>query len=285
MVVLLVLASTAQAQEGRTPAACEALAQVLAQARDSGALERVTTEYGFEVRQELPPGTDAEAPRPGLILLRCEPTEDGGLRFHVRIGQPLNDMLLDMQARYLLGRDGRLREFLLVAALRDAEGEVLETEGEVLEGRVVEGALRVTRTRHQRPPRTARHPWDDALVPQMLALFVLPRLYDQGLPERFTFRALDFERPALHTSTLRLDPEPAVEQGASCRVLRVQETGDKTEILEVYVADEGDAAGEVIAMRMIQLGEPAPDQAKRTIRPLAADDLAERRAALFGQGQ
>lgn len=172
----LALAGVAAAQDVApvsSDAAADVFARVVARARETGALERVVGLHPF-------------------IMTRHFRDDDGAPRFErrflmtYRIAVDADALRLDVVVQpegapgqvdigYVVGLDGRMRSMVALT-------------GERVEAEVRDGTLVV---RQVDQGKTVEHPWDDRLLPKIVAAFVLPMLADQGLPEAWTFRDLN----------------------------------------------------------------------------------------------
>ncbi|MCO5171471.1 MAG: hypothetical protein M9894_34655 [Planctomycetes bacterium] len=176
LVAWLALAGVAQAQDVApvsSDAAADVFARVVARAREAGALERVVGLHPFIMTRHF--RDDEGAPRfdRRFLMTYRIAVDDDALRLDVEVKPEGAPGQVDIG--YVVGLDGRLRSMVAVT-------------GERVEAEVRDGAL-VVRLVDQ--GKTVEHPWDDRLLPKIVAAFVLPMLADQGLPEAWAFRDLN----------------------------------------------------------------------------------------------
>jgi len=264
----LVLAAAPAPAEDDAPRAV--LGRVLTTARDSGALERVLGERFFRY-DARPPGaagqdegegeSEGEADGEGkgkaddepefVMILRGRAAEETCTLEAEIVGREVR-----LRVAYTLGFDGGLRTVAITLAER---ADQVEGSGEVTDGvlslelRTPDGA------------RTEEIAWPDDAVPETLAMFFLPSLADQGLPDPFRFRPFSGE-------DFRLEPGEAVLEGAGevatddgparDLVVRILE---RRQLARIRVLAADDRPGE--------LREVVIDDRKR-ITPLAPEDAA-----------
>lgn len=123
---------------------------------------------------------------------------------------------------YVVGLDGRLR-----SARSNAGGK--------LEARVDDGRLILSTANQQ---DAIEHAWSDEILPKLVSAFVMPMLFDQGLPEVWSFRDLnpfgDLTQPIVQ--------RPLAASSETVRIVGTFE-GRPRETTRVHVALGGEQHG------------------------------------------
>lgn len=154
-------------------AAADVFARVVARARETGALERVVGLHPFIMTRHFRDDDGAPRFERRFLMTYRIAVDDDALRLDVVVQPEGAPGQVDIG--YVVGLDGRMRSMVALT-------------GERVEAEVRDGTLVV---RQVDQGKTVEHPWDDRLLPKIVAAFVLPMLADQGLPEAWTFRDLN----------------------------------------------------------------------------------------------
>lgn len=236
--VALVVAAPAAADGGE--GAGKVLAGVLARAREAGVLTRVTGLRAFTM-------TGGGLKEDVVLVLRGA---DDGQTFRLtgRFGG-------GGAFRYDLGPDGKPTLYAAEAAGDD------ETPAESLRGGPAKGGFRIVRTtggERQEMPHDVADP-----IPDMVAMFVLPALADQALPDLLEHRTLTwggaiFSQP----STLSVD-----RRGEAGWTLTYAQR--RRPAIKVEVGGAGEALGRILKVTQVDRGEVVS-----TTTPLAAPPAA-----------
>lgn len=181
-------ASPALAQEEAAP--CGVVARVLQRARESGALERVLGARHFKLAVSKKAGENAgqkagEKPRGQTCVVRGELLDGDRLRFeYERRWRDKKSVYVERQRVEIGLADGHTYRYSQLS------GTVSDPEPFGLEG-TLSGR---TFTMVQCPDRggdASSFPWSDDTVARLLVLYVLPALFDQGLPGQWACTDLE----------------------------------------------------------------------------------------------
>ncbi len=241
--------------------ACATFAEVFGRARASGAAERVLGTHRFLMERRY---TEADGtPEQGRLqrnlmsytLSLSEEEEGEVLTVDVEV-VPAGATPFHLIYRVSLA-DGRTAAMEAMAAAT-REGDTLQLYG-------------------GRGDRS--QPWDDAILPKIVGVFVLPMLADQGLPDRLPFRDLT---PFGDVSALyRLRPLAADEEGAKeGRLTYVTEEGRLTPTTYAHVDAESHLLTElhtVSSVHTLPTGAEVPAAVWHSER-LSEEAFAELRA-------
>lgn len=228
----LAAAPPAPAQEGEPERrdACRILADAVARARESGAIERALGEHCFLLTRRY--WTEGE-----------EYSERWLNRYTVALDEAAGELVVVNWNR--AESAGSPNRFEYRSRLSDGRFQSLATRfgigtvdvavagGEVVIARDLEG--------RESLPDDERQPDRDDLVPKLVGVFVLPHLHDQGLPDRFLFT--DVTPYGQVAGPLRLRRLPAA---ADSVVRFVTDEGSREPTTLVDVATGGEDAGRIV---------------------------------------
>jgi hypothetical protein len=160
----LALAGLAQAQQGPpAPPPPLELGPLLQRAKESQAIDRVLGDRWFHMT-----GPRGEA----LLRVRLVPVEEPpGLAYDALLRTL--DRPGAVSTQFVFGWDGVMQAF--------RNGVQAPGDEALVEGRVEEGVLKLTRTKGGETTQE-EVAWQPAAIPAPIAMFVLPSLIDQGIP-------------------------------------------------------------------------------------------------------
>lgn len=173
---LLLAASLAAAgQDAPPPSACRVLADVLARARESGALRRIEGLHPFTLVRRFKNDDGTPRGTAAFLMTYDVAVVETALTVAVRVWDPGHPGP-SVEIRYDVStRDGRL-----VRLTSDAGNQGTTA-------RIDDGTL-VIEKQGEEP---VRQPWRDEVVPKVVLAFVGPMLHDQGLPAALEYRDLN----------------------------------------------------------------------------------------------
>lgn len=173
---LLLLPVTAAAQEA--PSACKVFADVVARARQSGALRRVEGLHPFTLVRRFKNDDGTPRGTASFLMTYDVAVLETAVTVGVRVWDPGHPGP-SVEIRYDVStRDGRMQRLTSNAGNEGTTARLDDTGGITL---VIEKA-------GQEP---ARQPWKDEIVPKVVLAFVGPMLHDQGLPAALDYRDLN----------------------------------------------------------------------------------------------
>lgn len=172
---LLISASVAAGQDAPPPTACRVLADVVARARESGALRRVEGLHPFTLVRRFKNDDGTPRGTAAFLMTYDVAVVETALTVAVRVWDPGHPGP-SVEIRYDVStRDGRL-----VRLTSDAGNQGTTA-------RIDDGTL-VIEKQGEEP---VRQPWRDEVVPKVVLAFVGPMLHDQGLPTALEYRDLN----------------------------------------------------------------------------------------------
>lgn len=176
---LLLSASLAAGQDAPPPTACRIFADVVARARESGALKRVEGLHPFTLVRRFknddgtPRGTAAFLMTYDVAVLQTAVTVG------VRVWDPGHPGP-SVEIRYDVStRDGRMQRLTSDAG---NQGTTARLDG---------AGGGITLVIEKQGEETVRQPWKDEIVPKVVLAFIGPMLHDQGLPTALDYRDLN----------------------------------------------------------------------------------------------
>lgn len=210
------------------PTACAALADALARARASGGLERIVGLHPFVLERRYASDDGAPTGEHRFLMTYDVAVVETALTVGVRVFNP--GERLGVAIDYAVDpTDGRL-----LTLRSNAQGG--ETAADRAGDRLVVRAPGADEV---------RHPWTDAVLPKIVAAFVLPMLHEHGLPQLVRYRDVDpFGRLSRIYTLSSLPTTP----GAPVRVFDSWE-GRPRPVTTVHVAATGPDAGKVVLIR------------------------------------
>ena len=260
--VVLALAAPCLAQDApeAPPPAREQLVRVFAEAKASGALERLLQPVAFRVEQ----GGNT------LIVRRRGALEDDGARLVCRVdvamvGGPSQGVELQVTSAFDL-ETARLSRSEFVTLL-PAEGG--RRRG-VARGTLTVGGdqLAVIVEEPDGSTQEVEVPWGDDVIPWSL-LFFLASLQDQGMPDALTVRIYDETRLQLGVTTQVVCARAEDDDMIDVLTCEVRPLADAGKPFQARVVAEGPGAGSIKAARLRKWRAlvPLPDaEARRLLK-------------------
>lgn len=179
LAVVLAVAGVARAQDV-APVASESasalFARVVNEARRTGAIERVLGVHPLIMTRHFYDDAGVEQGHRRFLMTYDISLDEVAeeLRLEALVLPEGSTGRVDIG--YVVGFDGRLRSMHSNAG------------NEELVGTVEDGTLTLSWPGIK---KVTTHAWDDAILPKLVSAFVMPMLFDQGLPEVWSFRDLN----------------------------------------------------------------------------------------------
>jgi len=172
---LLISASLAAGQDAPPPTACRVLADVLARARESGAVRRVEGLHPFTLVRRFQNDDGTPRGTAAFLMTYDVAVVDTAITVGVRVWDP--------------GHPGPSVEISYVVSTRDGRLVRLTSDAgnQGTTARIEDGTLVIEKAGEE----PVRQPWRDEIVPKVVLAFIGPMLHDQGLPTALDYRDLN----------------------------------------------------------------------------------------------
>jgi hypothetical protein len=246
---------------------------VLKRARASGAFRRILGTHDFLFARTWYDDEGAASRVDEFLMRYTVAVKDGALTVESLV-QP-KGAPSPIRIRYAVGEtDGRLRSLESKFGYGGAVRAIVE-----------DGELRVTARDGFDLSETEPLGSVDLVVPKVHGVFMLPMLFDQGLPERFSFRDLDpFGRLGRRAVFRRLLPgDPGATEGT---VAWVTEEGNQRHTTRIQVVAAGEQIGRLLEIRTTSVRAQGRDEIPASIAistRISAARYDALRAEYFGE--